>query len=346
LWIWPKSDYQKIMKLKFLAAVGFTVVCLQSNAANAGIFAAAASGDTSALQKYIVADPKSIAATNDTGRTPLCVAAISGQAEAVHFLISRGADVNAKGFEEMTPLADLAADGTTNDDACSEVATVLVEHGAEINAEDASHETPLMHAVETRKSEMARVLIGHDASLTDKYRGVNKGMTVLHMAIANNDPDMVKVLLEFSEPLNAINKQGETPLQFAEERDETEIAATLRAASPAEQQDAVPPTREELRVIARRIVAGEPGAFDDLEKMADKLYDGINYQSEKPRVMLNLDRMNAAYKILGAEAGKGNDAALQALKKSLAIKNLSGFAKNALTAAAKENPKAKTMLEQ
>jgi hypothetical protein len=335
-----------IMKDKILVVIALGLLACQCHAKQSGIFAAAASGDIGALQKYIAADPKAIATTNEAGRTPLCIAAMNGRTEAVHFLISRKADVNAKGFEDMTPLADLAADGTTNDDACSEVATVLVEHNADLSARDAAGETPLMRAVEARKSEMARVLIGHDASLTDKYKGANTGMTLLDMAVINHDQDMVKVLLEFSEPLNVMNKQGETPLQFAESRDETEIAAMLRAALPENQQDAVPPAREELRVIARRIAAGEAGAFDDLEKMAGKLYDGINVHEDRARLRLNLDRMNAAFKILGEEAGKGNDAALEALKKSLETKNLSGFAKSALRAAAKENAKAKTALDE
>lgn len=61
--------------------------------------------------------------------------------------------------------------------------------------------------------------------------------------------------------------------------------------------------------------------------------------------MSNLIRMDAAFNLLGDEAGKGNEAAFQALKKSMSAGGLSSFAPDALgMAAARGNTNALDIL--
>lgn len=326
------------MKTSVLAMV-VGVVCYQGHAAYVGIHAAAASGDLAALKRYLAEDPSLITSRNGPGRTPLCIATMRGQTGAVEFLISRGADVNDKGFEEMTPLADMAAYGTRDDERCAEIAAILLAHGARVDPVDSYKDTPLLHAVEFKKSRLARVLLEHGASMKPTYTGANSGMTAMHMAIHDNDKEMVKVLLEFNAPLDVPDREGATPLLLAEQLDRTEIAAMLRdAAHPGTKAKivavSVPPTRDAMRVIARRIAQGDATAFEDLRKTAEDLYRGIDCRKEHARILLNLDRMMAAYKLLGEEAGKGNDLAFQALKKSLGTHMLHPFAASGLGIAA------------
>ena len=76
---------------------------------NAVVYAAAEQGDVARLKEYFAADTNLLTLRNGLLRT----AAMSGQKDAVEFLISQGADVNDKGFIEMTPLAHMAMYGTS-----------------------------------------------------------------------------------------------------------------------------------------------------------------------------------------------------------------------------------------
>ena len=106
---------------------------LQSQASYVGIHAAVAQGDVAGLKKYLPGDRQSISSRNGPGKAPLCIAAMCGQDQRSRVLLSRGADANDRGFQQMTPLADMAAYGTTNDPQCAEVAAVLLGHGAAVD---------------------------------------------------------------------------------------------------------------------------------------------------------------------------------------------------------------------
>jgi hypothetical protein len=313
---------------------------LQGQAAYVGIHAAASQGDLARLKQYLADDPHSISSRNGPGRSPLCIAAMCGQTNAVEFLLSQGADVNDRGFQGMTPLADMAAYGTTNDQRCAEVAAILLAHGAEVDPLDSYKDTPLLHAVESEKNRLARVLLEHGARLTPTYAGANSGMTPLHMAVMDGDQEMVKVLLEFKAPLDLANRDGATPLLLAEQQNKTEIAAMLRQANPAAAQGirtySIAPTKDEMRGLAKRIAEGDDLAFEELASTSEKLYGEIkDYQKEHARVMVLLFRMKAAFDVLGENAGRGNEKALQALKKCLGRRtHLQAFAPDALGIAA------------
>jgi len=147
------------------------------------------------------------------------------------------------------------------------------------------------------------------------------------------------VLLEFKAPVDAVGHDGETPLAMAESRDETEIAAMLRAANPEAAQSgrySPLPSKEEIHALGQRIADGDEAAYDELTAITVKLYKEIkDYQAEHARVMALLGRMHIAFDLLGEEASKGNAHALDALKKSLRAKNtFTPFATDALAAAA------------
>ena len=69
--------------------------------------------------------------------TPLAVAAIHGQVEAVNLLLREGADVNAKHPDGNTALHAAAFFGRP------EVVKVLLEHGADVAARNEEGRTPL-----------------------------------------------------------------------------------------------------------------------------------------------------------------------------------------------------------
>lgn len=328
------------LKLLFAGALAtvFSLQCFAKGDSNS-VYNAAARGDVAKLKELLAADPGLMATRNAPNRGLLCIAAMAGQKHAVEFLISQGANVNEKGFEDLTPLADMAMYGTRDDQKCAEVATVLLAHGAEIDPIDAYEGTPLMHAVEAKKSQLAAVLLEHGASMNRRYTGALGGYTLLHMAVHDKDKEMIAVLLKFKAPVDAVNRDGATALDLAEQRDETEIATMLREADPEAAKRSphytIPPTEEEMRALGKRIADGDDSAFDELANTTQKLYSEIkDYQKEQARVIVLLGRMHAAFDVLGEEAGKGNEKALAALKKCLSSGRLASFAPDALGIAA------------
>mgnify|MGYP001160742297 CR=1 FL=1 len=63
---------------------------------------AASSGDTKKMTAFVKAKQHKI--TDDSGRTPLMIAAIFGQVEVAELLLENGADVDAKDVHGFTPL--------------------------------------------------------------------------------------------------------------------------------------------------------------------------------------------------------------------------------------------------
>jgi ankyrin repeat protein len=312
--------------------IGF--LSLSANAAFVGIGAAASQGDVPALAKYLAADPKSISLRNGAGRTPLCVAAMRGQTKAVAFLISQGANVNDKGFQEMTPLADMASVwGLRSDEKCAEVARLLISRGAKIDPVDASGDTPLLVAAEAGKPRLVQLLLENGADVTTRRHTGGAGPTALHLAVENGREEVVKVLLKFYAPLDVADGSGWTPLGWAEYLRRDNIASLLRLAD-ASGDLPPPPALEAMQSLARRIAGGDQSALTELNQVAEILYQGIDYQKERSRVLSNLYRMKAAFDLLGLEAGKGNAVALQALKKSLNMPRLAAFAPDAFGIAA------------
>ena len=268
----------------------------------------------------------------------LTSAAVHGQTEMVAFLISKGADVNEKRFFGMPPLSSMASVfKSPNNVQFADIATLLIAHGAEVDPVDEYHKTPLLHAVESENSHLADVLLKNGACQTNGYRGANFGMTPLHMAIEDKDTEMVRVLLKYNPPLDAKDGDGATPLLLAEGLDRTNMVEMLHQADPqaALKNYPTPPTKEAMRELAQRIDNGDETALDELKKTCDVMYADIHdYQAEHARVMLNLGRMKAAFDVLGVEAGKGNNAAFQALTNSLKLRGLRSFAPDALGLAA------------
>jgi ankyrin repeat protein len=191
------------------------------------IHGAAREGDLTRVKKHLANNTALISGRDGAGRTPLTVAAIGGQKEVVLFLLSQGADVNDKGFMEMTPLADMAAGwGQRDDERCTEIAEVLLSHGALVNAIDGYGTTPLYRGAESGRTQLVRLLLekGADTSLADKW-----GKTALHVAAMNGRRNVVEILVNAKAWLDVKDRGGLTPLKAAEACGQFGIAKFLKA---------------------------------------------------------------------------------------------------------------------
>jgi ankyrin repeat protein len=146
--------------------------------------------------------------TDGMGLHPLDIAAQAGKADAVRFLIARGADVNGIVIccgRERTPL--MLAVYAGQDQAVRE----LIGSGADVNASDDRGETALMMAAlafnDPGSLRCARLLIeaGADVSARD-----DTGDDALSYAVVANAPKAMKTLLRAAARAHAHSRHCKT----------------------------------------------------------------------------------------------------------------------------------------
>lgn len=214
------------MKTRTIFALALLIVFSSRSYGKGGtnqvIFAAAEQGEVPLLQQIFATNSAAYALRDSL----LLAAAARGQKGSVEFLIDKGADVNTKGFFDMEPIANMAMYGTTNDEQCAEVATVLLARGAEVDPVDKYGATPLFHAVELNKIKLARVLLEHGANPASPRKGSYR--VPLQMAVRNGHLEMAKLLLDFKASPDVKDPDGNVPmLIWAIERRKHELARML-----------------------------------------------------------------------------------------------------------------------
>ena len=146
-----------------------------------------------------------------------------GSVEKVALLIEKGADVNARGNYDMTPLMR-AAQWSTD----PEIIKLLLDKGADIEARDVFGETTLMHAaILFETTEIVKLLLDKGADIEARCED---GWTPLMYAANSDDsraPETVKMLIEAGADVNAKCDRAEdpedyhqTPLRLAFKSDE------------------------------------------------------------------------------------------------------------------------------
>jgi cytohesin len=189
----------------------------------------------------LIAEGVPVNGRNSLGGTPLHDAAWAGEKEIAAYLISQGADVNARHAEGgSTPLhyavltnhpevvevlldhgADLKALYKTSQTALhlaaasgyARCATLLIAHGADVNARDETGATPLSEASWTGEAEMVRLLIAKGANANDV--NPQTGTTPLHAAASRGYREVAKVLIDAGARADVRDKSGATPLYLA-----------------------------------------------------------------------------------------------------------------------------------
>jgi len=166
---------------------------------------------------------------------PLHFAAFGNSAKVARLLIDEGADVNAKDSGGRTPLHRVSN---------AEVARLLIDEGVGVNAKDDGGRTPLHSA---SNAEVARLLIDEGADVNAKD---DQGQTPLHAIAWRVDqvitqgttgfgtqrtttttrvyPDFARALIDAGADVNAKDIFDRTPLDFAVEKGNDEVAKLLR----------------------------------------------------------------------------------------------------------------------
>lgn len=179
---------------------------------------AAEAGDFETAQSLIEKEVD-INTKGKLGETPLHWAAFWANFDAVKLLVEKGADINGITNKKETPLHWVSINGDVA------IAILLIDKGSDVNAKDHKGATPLLAASLTGKLEMVKLLIQKGAFVNEKTN--DKGWTSLHYASRYGHIETVKYLLNKGANKELKTSDGYTPLDFAKEKEHTEIISIL-----------------------------------------------------------------------------------------------------------------------
>ena len=137
--------------------------------------------------------------TKHEGYASLHVAAEKGDEKITKLLLSKGADVDARGNDGATPLHIALRGGHLK------VVELLFEHGANFYSTTQGGGTPLCFAIENGHEKLVKMLLerGANIDVKDKY-----DKTMLQFAVEKGNATIVKHILKHSPDLNNESNSG------------------------------------------------------------------------------------------------------------------------------------------
>jgi len=129
------------------------------------LFEAAASGTQERVEQLLHKDPEAINSYSPDGWTALHLAVFFGRVNIVHFLLSKGADIDApsKNDQLVTPLHSALANPHN-----SAVGQLLIGAGAKLNVTQSQGYTPLHYAAMIGLDQVVRSLLAHGVDTSTK----------------------------------------------------------------------------------------------------------------------------------------------------------------------------------
>ncbi len=160
------------------------------------------------IVKYLVEKGADVNAKDNLGQTPLHISTNKGDLENVKALIHGGAIPEYKNHDGKTSIHLAASNGNLHilfffNDTC-----------ADMNIGSKDGKTPLHYAASNKDIDTIKglLLCGAYINAKDKY-----GITVLHIATKNNDLELLKFLVKNTDKIDTKDKHGMTPLHKAVE---------------------------------------------------------------------------------------------------------------------------------
>uniref|UniRef100_A0A1L8DIU6 Ankyrin n=1 Tax=Nyssomyia neivai TaxID=330878 RepID=A0A1L8DIU6_9DIPT len=126
---------------------------------------------------------------------PLVIAARNGNTEIISMLINAGALVDERNLQDVTPLMEAIEMKNV------QAAKLLIESGANINLQDREGLSPLCLAVMSESVEIVRLLLERNCRIVLSHN-------LLHKSIAANNNELIKLLVEAGDNVNARDTFG------------------------------------------------------------------------------------------------------------------------------------------
>ncbi len=209
------------------------------------------SGNLDKVREQLIEDPSLVNARDQDDNSAVLIAAYYREPLIAQLLINSGAALNVfeasatgelarvmeiiqqdpgqvREFSEdgFQPLGLAAFFGHT------EIVAYLLSQGADpqIASNNPMKVMPLHSAVAGQNLEIARLLLEHGAPVNVSQ---SEGFSPLHGAAQNGQVEMVELLIQFGAVVDARDVEGKTPLKLAEIEEHTAIVELLRSRGAA-----------------------------------------------------------------------------------------------------------------
>jgi ankyrin repeat protein len=166
--------------------------------------------DAATAHKLLAAKPRpDVNQRTADGTTALHWAVYHNDVDLVERLIAAGADTNAKNDYGATPMSEAAVVGNV------QVMRKLLASGADVESANADGQTALMVIARTSNVDAAKLLISRHANVdaVEQWRG----QTPLMWAAAEDQPAMVKLLVQHGAKVNARSRVNQWERQVTAE---------------------------------------------------------------------------------------------------------------------------------
>jgi uncharacterized protein len=153
--------------------------------------------------------------------TALMNAVTSNDANKVRELIAQGVNIDEADASGDSPLIMAAYKGY------AEIVRLLLEAGADVSVVDPGMQATALHAAAyAGRTEAAKLLIDYHIDINKQ--GPKNGYTALHDAIWQNNIDTARVIIDGGANLHLKSHSGQTPLEFAQTRNQREIVVMIQ----------------------------------------------------------------------------------------------------------------------
>ncbi len=215
--------FKKTIIIFSMLWIGFSVPI-----AAAEIHKAAKDGDFETVKKLLEEDPNLLNTGNRLQQTPLLMASFGGHADIVRFLIEKGAGIDQPDSFGATPVHMAVLGGQ------AEIVELLIAKGADVNIKSRNGKIPLQMAFENDAPDIVEVFIKHGLAVNSTIN--QYGRTLLHEAAVMGKINIAGFLIDKGAAVDARDKAGKSPLDFALLCDQQKVAELLisKGAKPVE----------------------------------------------------------------------------------------------------------------
>ncbi len=179
-------------------------------------------GKLEQFKELVIAEPTLVNVKDSLGENLLHKAVLSGNAEALEFLLNRGFGVNEKNNSDVTALHEAAGRGHLD------MVEMLMVHGAEVDTCDMRAFTPLHLATRNGHTDVVELLIAGRAELNARTKtGDTPLLCALSQQLSAAHADIAALLVERGADVEGRNNTRQTPLHLAAEQGYVKIARML-----------------------------------------------------------------------------------------------------------------------